>query len=256
MKRNHLSEIIFIVFTLFAGTTLESCSIKTNSNNSNWDFGSFTKSEIKEKFNSLDFDYAEHLNHSFFTYEHLNYVFEYDDFGNVVRYDSFKEQTLDEKNVNQVHSGDDIFEVVSKIGLPSFEGLQSDLSLDFAKSENLICRIHFENNEQKLLVSTTEILDKENPSCWFDANKIDLPGIEDAKKIKAGMSLDHIVSILGKPQRDIGSGAIIFEFDLSNCQKTDIHLINNTELENVYVKENATKVYGTHYLYAVSVQIV
>lgn len=256
MKRNHLSEIIFIVFTLFAGATLESCSIKTNSNDSNLDFNSFTKSEIKEKFNSLDFDYTEYLNHSFFTYEHLNYVFEYDDFGNVVRYDSFKEQTLNEKNVNQVHSGDDIFEVVSKIGLPSFEGLQSDISLDFAKSEYLICRIHFENNEQKLLVSATEILDKENPSSWFDINKIDLPGIEDAKKIKAGMSLDHIVSILGKPQRDIGSGAIIFEFDLSNCQKADIHLINNTELENAYVKENTTKVYGTHYLYAVSVRIV
>ncbi len=256
MKHNCLFEMILSVFALFVGTTLGSCSIKTNSNDSNLDFNSFTKSEIKEKFNSLDFDYSEYLSYSFFTYEHLNYVLEYDDFGNVVRYDSFKEQTLDEKNVNQVDSGDDIFEVVSKIGLPSFEGLQSDLSLDFAKSEYLICRIHFENNQQKLLVSTTEILDKENPSSWFDTNKTDLPGIEDAKEIKTGMSLDHIVSILGKPQRDIGSGAIIFEFDLSNCQKADIHLINNTELENVYVKENATKVYGTHYLYAVSVRIV
>ncbi len=59
-------------------------------------------------------------------------------------------------------------------------------------------------------------IDKKNIYTWFDMNKTDLPSLEKCKKIKAGMSLNQVISEIGKPQRDIGYGACLFQFDLDN----------------------------------------
>ncbi|MDE7107386.1 MAG: hypothetical protein K2O39_03600, partial [Clostridiales bacterium] len=59
-------------------------------------------------------------------------------------------------------------------------------------------------------------IDKQNIYTWFDTNKTDLPSLEKCKKIKAGMSLNQVISEIGKPQRDIGYGACLFQFDLDD----------------------------------------
>ena len=59
-------------------------------------------------------------------------------------------------------------------------------------------------------------IDKEDIYTWFDMNKTDLPSLEKCKKIKASMSLNQVISEIGKPQRDIGYGALLFQFDLDD----------------------------------------
>ena len=63
---------------------------------------------------------------------------------------------------------------------------------------------------------TADGIDKENIYTWFDANKTNLPSLENCKKIKTGMSLNQVICELGKPQRDIGSGVSLFQFDLAD----------------------------------------
>lgn len=67
--------------------------------------------------------------------------------------------------------------------------------------------------------------------------------------ISLGMSVDELVCILGKPQRETGSGAILFEFNLSNSQILFVSMENNSIKENEYATKHDTKIYGTHYLY-------
>lgn len=69
------------------------------------------------------------------------------------------------------------------------------------------------NTDEEITVAG---IDKENIYTWFDTNKTDLPSLEKCKKIKAGMSLNQVISEIGKPQRDIGSGVPLFQFDLDN----------------------------------------
>ena len=57
--------------------------------------------------------------------------------------------------------------------------------------------------------------DKNNPETWFDDRKNGGVSYEDAKMIKTGMTFEEIVGILGKPQRDVGSGVVAMEWDIS-----------------------------------------
>ena len=61
-----------------------------------------------------------------------------------------------------------------------------------------------------------EGLDKEDHTTWFDEEKDDLPSLKQCRKISAGMSLDEVIRKIGKPQRDIGFGTWVFQFDMDN----------------------------------------
>ena len=63
---------------------------------------------------------------------------------------------------------------------------------------------------------TVEGIDKENIYTWFDVTKTDLPSLRDCKAITKGMSLNQVIRKLGKPQRDVGYGAILLQFDLDD----------------------------------------
>ena len=56
--------------------------------------------------------------------------------------------------------------------------------------------------------------DKYNPDTWFETTSTG--GISDrkAEKVTVGMTLEEVVDILGKPQRDTGSGTVIMEWDM------------------------------------------
>ena len=53
---------------------------------------------------------------------------------------------------------------------------------------------------------------------------------KDAEKIKPGMTLDETVNLIGRPQRDVGSGTLIMEWDLNSGKAIDIAYI----LDNKY----------------------
>lgn len=50
----------------------------------------------------------------------------------------------------------------------------------------------------------------------IDANKKDLPTLADLENIEIGVSLDEVISIIGKPQESVGYGAIIFTFSIDD----------------------------------------
>lgn len=253
-----MAKSLSIISSLFILMSMVSCTNDNNSNKSTFDnglnnisldFNNCSKEDVRKYIKSHD--YFEYSNYSFFTYENKDVVLKYDTSDNVCQYESFNKTNLDSNNIVQINKGDNIFDVVSKIGLPSYEGVQSSTSLDFAKSESIICRITFDVNNSEMIVNNYEVLDKEKPETWFDENKTILPTLKMAKKVKYGMSLDEVVFILGKPQRDVGSGAIIFEYNLSDGQSFYTTMTNNDYLENEYRETHETWIYGTHFLYVI-----
>jgi len=240
-------------FALPLVTSLLSCGSQP-SQTASLDLVGVSHEDIKARFYSSD--YLDYLGYSFFSHDGNNVVVQYSDSGRVSRFYEIGDAALNEESTDLVAIGDDIVTAVSKMGLPSFEGVQKENSLDFAKSEKLICRLTFDENDGELSVKSKAILDKEDPSSWFDEDKTRLPDIAIAQSIVPGMSLDDVVAAMGKPQRDVGSGPLIMEFDLSDGGKVDITMYNNSEKENAYQEERATRVYGTHYLYVFSIRFV
>lgn len=242
-----MTKSLSIISSLFVLMTMVSCTNDNNSNSISIDFNNCSKDDVRKYIDSSD--YFEYSNYSFFTYENKDVVLKYDSSDNVCQYESFNKATLDLDNIALINKGDNIFDVVSKIGLPSYEGVQSSTSLDFAKSVTILCRITFDENNLEMLVNNYEVLDKDEPEAWFDENKTILPTLSMAKKVKYGMSLDEVVFILGKPQRDVGSGAFIYEYNLSDGQSFYTSLFNNDELEKEYEETHGTKIYGSYFLY-------
>lgn len=62
----------------------------------------------------------------------------------------------------------------------------------------------------------TDVFDRRNHETWYGSAKDG--GIDDelADQIKVGMSFEEAVAILGKPQRDTGSGVWIMEWDMKS----------------------------------------
>lgn len=69
------------------------------------------------------------------------------------------------------------------------------------------------------LVSNSELaagIVKNDPYTWFEAEKAVLPSRTDCEKIALGMTLNAVIRAIGKPQRDIGYGASVFQFDVAD----------------------------------------
>ncbi len=65
-------------------------------------------------------------------------------------------------------------------------------------------------------VGVAEGIDKNDPYTWFEANKEVLPTREQCREITVGMRLNEVIEKLGKPQRDVGSGVSLFQFDVAD----------------------------------------
>lgn len=112
-------------------------------------------------------------------------------------------------NLSLVLNGDSLIDLIELIGVPRFLGVLSTQSLDFGNSDSDIHRAFFSNDIE---YSNVEILDYSHPNSWLDQNKLVLPTLSDLENIEIGMSLDEVVSILGKPQGSVGYGSIMFPF--------------------------------------------
>ena len=76
---------------------------------------------------------------------------------------------------------------------------------------------------------TVEGIDKEDIYTWFDINKADLPDLEACQEITEGMSLNQVIKKLGKPQRDVGYGAVLLQFDLNDGSILTITFVKDSE---------------------------
>ena len=57
--------------------------------------------------------------------------------------------------------------------------------------------------------------------------------------MKDGMTFTEVVELVGRPQREIGSGAVIYEFDLSGGSTYAVYFI--TDQEHRYVVSGIMK---------------
>ena len=62
----------------------------------------------------------------------------------------------------------------------------------------------------------TGVFDLNNHETWYDEAGSRIVTEDEVKSIKKGMSFEEIVSIIGRPKRDVGSGATVMEWDMES----------------------------------------
>lgn len=180
---------------------LASCNLIVNQTGSN-SFTSEDKNKIYEfSFVDYSFVYFDDGSGALYSKETSEVLFETPDY------------TFNSSNINEIGNNDSLISLVEQIGFPRFLGVSSTYSLDFGNSNSDIFRIFFSD---EMRCSDIELLDYDDPSTWIDAGKKDLPTLFDLKNIEIGMSLDEVVSIIGKPQGSVGYGSIMFTFSIND----------------------------------------
>ena len=89
-----------------------------------------------------------------------------------------------------------------------------------------------------------EGIDKNDIYTWFEIRKAKITDLASAKKITQGMSLNQVIQKLGKPQREVGYGAILLQFDLTDGTTLTITFVED------YAKKQ-TKPHLTTYDYLI-----
>lgn len=249
---NKLFKKIFIVLSFVTINLMVVCS-SLNKLPNHLEIG-ISVSDVKRIYQDTNLLYFQ--NYILFNENEQNIVLKFDDFNLIEEINYISKVDFNNEYFLELKEETKLIDVIKKIGIPTFIGLEQVPSLDFANNENSIYRIYFSKKGDGFVSKETIILNKDNPTSWFDENKSNLPSEEDIKSIKLGMSLEEIVTLLGKPQRDIGSGAFLFEFALSNGKKLEALFVNNDEKENEYLKYHETITFGSHYLYLVDYLVI
>lgn len=249
---NKLLKKIFIVLSFSTMNLMVACSSLSKLPD-HLEIG-ISISDVKRMYQDINLVYFQ--NYILFNENEQNIVLKFDDSNLIEQINYIPKVDFNNEYFLELKNETKLIDVIEKIGMPTFIGLEQSPSLDFANNESNIYRIFFSKKGDGFVSRETIILDKDDPNSWFDENKLTLPSEEDIKNIKLGMSIEEIVTILGKPQRDIGSGTFLFEFDLSNGKKLIAGFQNNDEKENEYMKDHETITYGSHYLYLVDYSVI
>ena len=83
-------------------------------------------------------------------------------------------------------------------------------------------------------IALFKAFDPSDKGTWFNPFRMILPSVEDTQRVKLGMTIGEVVSILGKPQIQVGSGAIIFAFYLNNGQVFLTEWDSNIASDRIY----------------------
>lgn len=78
----------------------------------------------------------------------------------------------------------------------------------------LVCSILFLFFVGTAVAYAVGAFDKNNHETWYDNSNNNMITTSELEKIKEGMSFEEIVSIIGKPTKDIGSGTFVMVWDL------------------------------------------
>ena len=76
---------------------------------------------------------------------------------------------------------------------------------------------------------TTQIPYENSFDFQFEADRIDLPSRETAQQIVEGMKASEVYSIMGKPQRDVGSGTVVLEYHLDSGETLLVSFIEDAD---------------------------
>ena len=69
--------------------------------------------------------------------------------------------------------------------------------------------------------NSDKALDLNNMETWFDDTAAKLSD-DSIAYIRVGMSFEEVVDAIGKPKSDVGSGAFVFEWQLSSGSVLDV----------------------------------
>lgn len=83
-------------------------------------------------------------------------------------------------------------------------------------------------------ISRSKLFDPSDKGTWFNPFRMILPSVEDTQSVKLGMTIGEVVSILGKPQIQVGSGSIFFAFYLNNGQVFLTEWDSNIASDRIY----------------------
>ncbi len=94
-------------------------------------------------------------------------------------------------------------------------------------------------NTQSSQTATAPYVDKEQPDTWFEWKKNNLPTLAQCKQIQPGMSLNDVILKIGRPQRDIGYGAWVLQFDVKDGGALTITFTIGGDGETLYDRLHA-----------------
>lgn len=190
--------------------------------------------QVFDKKNIISFD-----NQLLISEKDKNYIAVVDDSNKVKDIKGYPIVEFDKVNILNLNKYSSLEKIVKTIGTPSFLGLEEPLSLDYTKDDEFCVYRLFLTQHDNLYVSTeVQTLSKANGDIWLDESKKNLPDEEDTKKIVKDMSLYDVVSYLGKPQREVGAGIWIYEFDLSDGKVFSASFSPDKEKENEFYQEH------------------
>ena len=148
-------------------------------------------------------------------------------------YAEWGNQTVRLTDIKQISVGMTFDEVVSVLGEPVRTIDSNTLIKEWKVEQNHQLTIEFRPKPETVdygdlnvytmmvesphgVVYSTFPFDKRDRKTWFDCFGDRVIEDEDVEKIREGMSFEEIVSIIGKPTKDIGSGAFVMEWDMES----------------------------------------
>ena len=86
--------------------------------------------------------------------------------------------------------------------------------------------------EDAVIAPTTETVYGKRFDFKCEPDRKELPNRNDAQQVVEGMSISEVCSILGNPQRDIGSGTVVFEWKLNSGEELVVSFGLSLELDD------------------------
>ena len=71
-------------------------------------------------------------------------------------------------------------------------------------------------------------------SIQLDSDRKELPERKTAEQITENMTISEVYSLMGKPQRDVGSGLIILEWDLNTADTLQVVFTKDYAISDGY----------------------
>lgn len=205
-------------------------------------------SEIIKKMNVIEFQkFAS--NYKSISFKKYTFVLFEDDICIVVKYSEDCYNIIEVKILNniipseshkeQLVKGLNVVDVVSLMGYPYMVTMSEDNSLSFKLTNGEIIRVIFNDNMRLLDVIHIDFESIKDPSYDIDdkcGSNDEKTTIENAILICENMSFDEVVTLIGKPQRSFGSGAIWYEWDMEENKLLQIMFASKSfEDNNLYV---------------------
>ena len=149
-----------------------------------------------------------------------------------------------EEDIDKIYPGMTLLEVFRTIGLPQRDVGSGNIVMEWDINTDMYLQIGFcikhdetlsmTKAENWIVLSFASISRSKpepayNPadkSTWF-SDTLSYPTAEDIAKIQSGDTLQQVFCTIGLPQRDVGSGKMILEWDLNTGGHLQIAFVKN-----------------------------